>query len=79
MNPAYNVKAGNKTLDIKSLDKGDVTGLQFMVVFKVSSQTPSLLVKSRSLRRLKKKKNSKNTFIIALSAFTSGKQLIIFI
>lgn len=31
--PIDDAKASNKTLDIKSLDKGDFMGLQFMVVF----------------------------------------------
>lgn len=80
MNPAYNVKAGNKTLDIKRLDKGDVMGLQFMVVFRVSSQTLLLLVKSRSFPHLKKKKKNLAKHIHHfIECFYICKKLIIFI
>lgn len=57
--------AGNKTLDIKSLDKGHFTGLQFMVVFEVSSQTLLLLVKEREFSLSVKKR--RKTFVISMS------------
>lgn len=37
--PADGTEASNKTLDIKSLNKGDVTGQDLWLVFEVSSQT----------------------------------------